>query len=505
MVDISQALSFHSKGDLEKAKALYHLFLAENAKHPDVSNLLGLIYLQENDLKNAQKYFEDAVEGFPCAEFYQNLGLCFYKQKKYKDAMFSFDKAIDFEADNVEFVRNFAKMAKQSEQYDFAKKFYERVVEINSDDYVAWNNLGLVYEQFQELNSAKLAYEQSIRIKDNYEGFHNLGVLYRTLRDFDSSILYLRKALELQPESQETQVSLGMSYLSKKDLKNGYKYYRYMPKEKRAEYKNYWEGGQYKDKTLFLDYYAGYGDHIMFSRYFPLLKDCFKDIKAYVPLSERVLFKENFNCVDFVSNKEVEYDYSANIMDLQNLLNIEFDKIPFSAGYLNANKDLVEIYRKKYFEDNGKFKIGLFWQGNPKVFKNRSIKLREFERLFELNNVEFYGLVKDDVEPQIVSYPFIKDLGSTFKNFSDTAAALKNLDLMITIDSSVVHLAGALGVKTFLLLPYSSEWRWFDDVEKTPWYDSVKLFKQEKPYDWAPVVDKVFEELNRNLNKLLDS
>ena len=141
----------------------------------------------------------------------------------------------------------------------------------------------------------------------------------------------------------------------------------------------------------------------------------------------------------------------------------------------------------------------MFWQGNPKVFANRSIKLKELSKLFELEQHEckFYSFEKDDSENQIEDFENLTDMGITFKNFDDTAAALKNLDLLITIDSSIAHLAGALGIKTFLMLPYSSEWRWFSDTKTTPWYDSVSIFKQEKPYDWANVVNEIYEEIKK--------
>ncbi|MBS4759900.1 MAG: tetratricopeptide repeat protein [Clostridium sp.] len=497
MADIQKAFNLHNEGKLNEAEKIYMEFLEENPKQPDVSNLLGLIYLQKKQLEKAEHCFIDAVMGFPCAEFYQNLGLVYYNKKDYPKSMECFSKAINFEKNNVDFIRNFAKMAKQSGQTEYAIDFYKKSLEIEPDDEVGLNNLGLLYEQLHDYKQAKTLYQQSLKVRKNFEALHNLGVLYRTERNFDESIKCLSNALKLKPSNNETMISLGMSYLSKKDLKNGFKYYKYMKPEIRAKYKNPWNGDKHTESTILVFYYAGYGDHIMFSRYLPFLKDYFKEIKLLVPPSLRSIFAQNFPFVKIVEADEKDYDFSASIMELHFLMRIDFEHIPFASGYLKSDIEIEQKYKKEYFQTNKK-KIGLFWQGNPKVFPNRSIKLKELSKLFDLNDYEFFSFEKDDKHNQINDFPNLKDLGATFKNFSDTAGALKNLDILITIDSSIAHLSGALGVKTYLLLPYGSEWRWFKDEETTPWYDSIRIFKQKQHWDWTPVVLDIFDVLKNS-------
>lgn len=495
MADIEKALEFQSQGKLDEAKEIYLEFLKEMPEQPDVSNLAGLICLQKEELEEAKKFFETAVKGFPCAEFFQNLGLVYFKQKEYETAMQNFDKAIEFESENLEFIRNFAQMAKQTDQIDYALKFFKKALELEPKDPVGWNNLGLMYEKKKDFENAKKCYINSIKIEENYPAFHNLGVLYRTLRNFDESVKCLKQALQLKPGDNETMVSLGMSYLSKKDLQNGYKYYQFLKPEIKAKYLNHWDGKKHLDSTLLVFYYAGYGDHIMFSRYLQFLKDYFKTVKVWLPMSVKVLIEKNIDGIEFVDSGEVDYDFSANIMELHYLLGMDFENIPCSNGYLKVSDEKAAEY-KEHFHTARK-KIGLFWQGNPKVFANRSIKLKELEPVLKLEEIDFYSFVKEDPNNQIKDYPQIVDLGSNFKNFEDTAAALMNLDILITIDSAIAHLAGALDVKTYLLLPYSSEWRWFEDTEATSWYDSIKIFKQEEPYNWVPVVERVLKDLKK--------
>lgn len=498
MADLQKAFSLQAQGNLEEAKSIYLEFLTENPLQPDVSNLLGLVYLQENNLDEAEKQFKIAVDGFSCAEFHQNLGLTFYKKKDFQNAMENFEKVLEYESQNIDLTRDLARMAKLAGQVDYAIKFFQKAVELDCYDEVGFNNLGLLYEKKHEFQMAKECYIKSLKIRENYEAAHNLGVLHRTLRNFDESVRCLHQALKLKPNEYETMISLGMSYLSKKDLVNGYKYYQFLKPELKEKYKNHWDGKKHPESTLLVYYQAGYGDHLMFSRYLPFLKDYFRHVKVLLPPTVRSIVEKNISGVEFVEMDSVDYDYSVNIMELHYLLGLDFDNIPSSEGYLKVDDDLVKCYKNEYFKTDKK-KIGLFWQGNPNVFANRSIKLKELASLFELegHGFEFFSFEKEDPQNQIAEFPNLVDLGQSFRSFEDTAAALKNIDLLITIDTAIAHLAGAMGVDTFLMLPYSSEWRWFSDVEKTPWYDSVRIFKQKEPYKWNDVVKNIIEELKK--------
>ena len=148
---------------------------------------------------------------------------------------------------------------------------------------------------------------------------------------------------------------------------------------------------------------------------------------------------------------------------------------------------------------NSKLNVGLYWQGNPSILRNRSIKLAQLLPLFENTNRQFYSfqISKVDYESEeLKSSLNLIDLAPHIGNYEDTAAFLKNIDVLVTIDTSIAHLAGALGVKTFLLLPYDTEWRWFDDTETTPWYDSVRIFKQGPDANWDDVIKRVNIELD---------
>ena len=197
------------------------------------------------------------------------------------------------------------------------------------------------------------------------------------------------------------------------------------------------------------------------------------------------------------SVEKVEYDFAVFAMDLPYFLKMDFGNIPNKEGYLKADFDKVKVFEKEYFKEDV-LTVGIFYSGGElekRNAKHRAIPLKKMQKLFKIPDIKVYSFQKEDRFSELKDFPEIVDLGKEFSDFSDTAAAMQNLDVMITIDSAPVHLAGALGVKTFLMLPYFSEWRWFEDVKTTAWYESVEIFKQSQPDCWDNVIDEICEKL----------
>ena len=196
-----------------------------------------------------------------------------------------------------------------------------------------------------------------------------------------------------------------------------------------------------------------------------------------------------------------KYDKSMIASNSPYYLKMSIDKIPYSEGYLIADKDKVDKYKE--YINSDKFKVGICWEAGGAGWRellNRTLNISLFEPFFGVKNTQFYSL---QVNPTMDNYKDYKNLiclGDTFKDFDDTAGALKNLDLLITVDTSVAHLAGALGVKTFMLLPYCPDWRWFDNDKTTEWYDSVTIFKQSNTKSWDDVIENITVELDKLAN-----
>ena len=179
--------------------------------------------------------------------------------------------------------------------------------------------------------------------------------------------------------------------------------------------------------------------------------------------------------------------------DLQYALNIDFGSVIKTNNYLDIDSSLIDKFSKLDIFNTPKKKIGLFWQGNKKIFKNRSLPIDYVYKIVQNNNYKFYSFQIDNI---VSDNDNIINLNEYINDYADTAALLKNMDLLVTIDSSIVHMAGAIGIKTFLLLPYTAEWRWFFDSDTSFWYDSVKIFRQSSPNNWDNVVDNLILKLD---------
>ena len=168
---------------------------------------------------------------------------------------------------------------------------------------------------------------------------------------------------------------------------------------------------------------------------------------------------------------------------------MDFDNIPFSEGYLKSETADIE---------NDKLKVGLCWEAGAAGIRNmiqRTINVKYFDSLMELKNIQVYSFQYTDTMGGNERYPNMINLAKDFNDFADTAKALKAMDVVITVDTSVAHLSGALGIKTYLLIPYVNDWRWFDDNKTTPWYKSVRIFKQVSPISWKEPINEIIKLL----------
>ena len=326
----------------------------------------------------------------------------------------------------------------------------------------------------------------------------------------------LEKAKSINPEMHGLNFLYASYYLSQRQFKKGYKYYvrRDMNSQDDIDwfkrFKRPWKGGNYKSETLLIYGDQGLGDQIQFFRYLPFIAKKFKSLKVVVAESLIDLFKrsyENNKNIKFYKreNKRLpSYDKSVFMAALIYYLNKGFKNIPYSAGYLISDDKKNEEYKTKYFNTD-KFKVGICWESGSSAIRDqihRTLNVELFEDIINMPDAKIYSFqVKPSLE-NYKKYPNLIDLGATFNDFDDTAAALKNLDVLVTVDTSVAHLAGALGIKTFMILPYCPDWRWFDNDKTTEWYDSITIFKQKINEDWDTVFERIVKQLSQSIDPL---
>jgi len=446
----------------------------------------------------------------------------------------------------------------QLKEYENALTFYKKASVLNPKEIALNLSIGLIYGKINDYNRAFDCYEQILKHNDNSEKFLkikagaylNLANIYYDNNDFDKSVELLEKAIGLSPKYSNLYMNLGNSYRAKNDIekatscfkkaleldknnaegrynlgeiqllqgdfKNGFANYEYRllrSSNNIIEYPDFkkprWQGENLEGKTIFVCGEQGFGDAIQFSRFFYKLKQRGAKVlyNSWESLTE--LFKQNeLICPDIIplnrhktdNDFELCFDYYIPLMSLPYVLETTKETIPFSSQYIFATQGKTGKFKGILMSDKNKFKIGIKWRGNTNIALQRVISLKEFYVLGDVSDVSFYSFQKDAKPEEIEGTLFNlnADLVQYFKDFSDTAGALANMDLLITNDSSMAHLGGAMGVKTWIILPYISEWRWGLDSDTSPWYDSIKLFRQKAVGDWSEVFLEVKKELLTN-------
>jgi hypothetical protein len=271
---------------------------------------------------------------------------------------------------------------------------------------------------------------------------------------------------------------------------------------KKISERPFWNGTPMPDKTLFVYYECALGDTLMYVRYLELLKGMFKKVLFKPQITFLDLFRENNFGTEIIDYKILpdafDFDTHVSLMSLPYVLNhTEEIEIPSTSGYISANSKLVQKFKELYF-DNDKLKIGVKWMGNIENDKTRIIDAESFYKLFSIPDIQFYSVQKDDGQDEFNKIPKeykVTDLSEALNNFSDTAAAIENMDLVICNDTSVAHLAGSMGKPCWVVLPFVQNWRWHSDITYSPWYESVKLFKQIEPGNWDEVFSRIKFEL----------
>jgi len=370
-----------------------------------------------------------------------------------------------------------------------------------------------------QLDSAITEYQNSIQITAETSQIYKeiADICYFVKNNPILTIKYYTKFLDYNPDNTDAKACLGLAYLKTKHYKEGWEHFEFRPHKQRAieeitlknnspiESKPLWHGENIENKTIYVYPEAGFGDTLMFARFLPRLKTICKKVLFEAETSNLELFKNSnlgIEILDAYQTKYPDYDVHIPLMSLPYFLKLNTEEdLSIGENYLKSDSKKVEAYKEKYF-NNKKLKIGIKWRGNPNHNETRKLFLKSFYKLFDLPNTQFYSVQKGaGIEQLEEAKQFnIIDLGSTFQDFSDTAAAIENLDLIICNDTSIAHLAGILKKKCWIMLPFAQDWRWSTDLSYCYWYKTARLFKQKEPDSWDEVLDRVLDELKKEIN-----
>lgn len=476
---IKVGFSLQQAGKLEDAENAYQEALKLDEGNAEIYNLMGVLKLQQNDVISAVHLAEQAVQKNPNEYFYETLFQTYIRAGLYKQIIVHEHDVTAKFPNNFSLLFNMALAYKNLNQNLEAIKYYDKALKINPASYQAWFNLAHLYSIEGETKNAVSALKVCQKIKPHdIDTEYFLSLALMRIKDYNHGLKYFENRL-----CRETAIAVqNKSYPHK------------------ASRDKLWKGENIKNKTLLVYYEAGFGDVIMFARYLPLVANKCKKLIFICQKPLAPLFRDNSLGVDeiidkFIPEEQMDFDVHAPLLSLPYLLGLKGDKVfAYSEGYIRPNQKLAEEYKNKYF-NNDKLKIGIKWQGNTYYDQDRVIPAEMFKPLMQVPNTHYYSFQTFEGSEDIKCLDGIIDIGKDLLDFSQTASALSNLDLVICNDTSLAHLAGAMGIPCWIVLPYEVNWRWHTDLSVCDWYESVRLFRQHKINDWKEVFEDVKTEM----------
>ena len=467
--DYDQGMAAHRQGRLDEAITAYRRAIAVAPSFAEALNALGIALQQRGDLSGAITSYRAALAAKPdYASACGNLGAALFTLGDVAAALDWYRRAIELRPDHADAHYNLGKALHEQGDPVQARDSYRRATEFDPGHVSAWNNLGIALRDLGRPDEAVEAY---------------------------------RRALALRPDAAEIRYNQSMALLEGGRFAEGWPEYEArfaagdVPAREFARPR--WRGEDIAGKTLLVWAEQGFGDSLLFARCVGLLAGRGARVVFEVqPHLARLMGDlAGADLVIAAGESLPPFDLQVPLLSLPGLLGIRLDTIPAASPYLAADPTLAETWRRRLAEtSDGRLKIGLAWAGNPRQKNNvnRSLPPAELAGLLALP-ATFYSLQQGDAAMALnrSGAGRVVDLGPHLTDFAETAAALAGLDLIVSVDTAVAHLAGALGCPTWTLLAFAPDWRWLRDRTDSPWYPTMRLFRQDQPRDWVPVVARV--------------
>lgn len=474
---------------------------------PTLFNLLGSIYSKLYDYSKAVQCYKKAISLNPSwFEPYYNLGTLYMNLGELLEAEAYLRMAYGLNDHQIEVLVNLGVLLMKLDRSSEAEGLLTRAVELRPSDPDAHLNLGICLRNQQRHLEALEQFNKTEELDHtDPDLFINRGVVLRELLRVDEAIEQYRKALEIDPNHAEAHYNLALALMLKGNLKDGWAEYqwRWQTEDFRGLHifnDRLWDGrlGNYR---LLLKAEQGFGDTIQFFRFVPLLTDMGMRVTLQCQKQLTKLLQSQCGVNRVVSYDDAvdDYDFQRPLMDVPYLLGTDLSSIPSAIPYIRASLRDIDRWSFIKQEGKGRLAIGLVWTGSRtnKRALYRSCPFDAIRPLFETEGCVFFHLSKEDVSPDINKLPSgrLIDLSGEIEDFSDTSAIIHHLDLVISIDTAVAHLAGAMGKPVWLILHYSSDWRWMLDTSSSPWYPTMRIFRQKRPGGWDELINQLQNRL----------
>jgi Flp pilus assembly protein TadD len=485
-------------------------------EHADARYNLGNVLAHLGRFEEAAGCYREVVRLRPDhAEAFSNLGVMLAEQRQLADALSYYQQALTLKPDYAEAHYNRANALKELGRPEEAVAGYREALRLRPTFAEAHVNAGIALAALGRPAEAIVHYQEAVRTRPDYvEAHNNLGLALAHLGQHEQALARYARALQLRPGFADAHYNRALTWLSLSNFGQGWAEYearwRLAELRPRPFAAPAWEGEPLRGKTILLHAEQGMGDTIQFIRYAPLVKQRGATI---VVECQPALLPLLAGCggIDRLVGKGTSlppFDVHCPLLSLGRIFAAGLAPIPTNIPYLTADPQRVERWRRE-LSSLGGFKVGIAWQGSPgyRWDRLRSFPLAQFAALARVPGVRLVSLQKGPGTDQLAAARDFEviDLGAQLDErtgaFVDTAAVMRGLDLVVTSDTAVAHLAGALGVPVWVILSLAPEWRWLLRREDSPWYPTMRLFRQAQFGDWGEVFERVAGQLRTALGR----
>ncbi len=488
---------YRGEGRLMEAEALCRRVLEAQPNVPEAEHLLGVIAHQNGRLGDAIEHVRRAVKLAPqVALFHANLGEMLRLSGRPQQAAEEARRAIEIDPKMAAALCNLGVALYELKQYEEAARAQRRAIAVNADYAEAYSNLGNALHALKRFDEAVEVYHRAIALRPDYaDAWSNLGTTLHHAGAFDDGMFALRRAIALAPGHANARSGLGILLLMRGDLAEGWDEYEWRLRSSERKGPRFperpWEGESLAGRHIYVQAEQGFGDTLQFARYLPLLAARAGKVTVRVHQQLATLLRESLPGIDVLGDRgdPVPYDCDAVLLSLPKRFRTRLETIPAQVPYLRAPAQAAARWTQRLATMAG-LKVGLVWAGNPEHVNDmrRSLDLAALAPVLDVPGVSFASLQVGPRSADLKKHRERKilDLSPDFSDFVDSAAAVSALDLVITVDTSVAHLAGSLGKPVWVLLPWVTDWRWLLNREDNPWYPTMRLFRQKHPKSGLP-------------------
>ncbi|MDE2242441.1 MAG: tetratricopeptide repeat protein [Bradyrhizobium sp.] len=496
------------EGDLDTAERLCTDILEFRPENFDALHMLGVLHFQRQHLVEALRFLAAALEvNSSSSDAMSNLGLALHATGRYDEAIASYRNALQLAPDHPEILYNLANAFLELGRFDQALMNYDAVLTKVSNHAGALVNRGNTLLRLNEPEEAIANYDSAlVELPGHPQILTNRGHALRRLDRPEQALVDFAAALAAAGEFAEAHFEAAMARLTLGDFARGWKQYEWRWKaaafvrHRRSFWQPLWLGHEpVAGKTILLHAEQGFGDTIQFVRYAPLLKGQGANVICEIQ-PELTSLLSQLDDVKVIAKGDAlpAFDLHCPLLSLPLAFGTQLGTIPAGAPYLAPRADRLAHWRERLPPDGPR--AGFVWSGSPmhKNDANRSIALRQLASLFEdppLRCLSLQTELRVADRETLRELPKLMHLGDEIRDFADTAAIISLLDVVISVDTAVAHLAGALGKPVVILLPHAADFRWMRQRADTPWYPSAKLLRQPAFGDWASVIHGLRDEL----------